>query len=330
MLKYKVIKLKNLTPLHIGTGKENYDFSSGSLHSDTLSSALAAIRANNGKSEDVESFLNSFSISSAFPFYENRFFMPKMQGNIPVTIEGEEEHLMRKQLKKIKFIELDIWNDITSGVHKKVDKNQIQGDFLIDLNNEDFAITSKNYVSQRAAVSRDNTVETAPFFFEWRYFDPKGGLFCLLNCDEKVFKEIFELFEQLGETGLGTDRNVGGGKFEVEESEISLPIIEEPNHMMLLSLFIPQEEELEKLHLNKSKYDILLRGGFMAGSAEEALRHLRKKSIYMFNAGSVFNTTNELIGKVVDLHPKWNDERMHPVFRSGKPFYLPVKIANYE
>ena len=68
----------------------------------------------------------------------------------------------------------------------------------------------------------------------------------------------------------------------------------------------------------------------MAGSAEEALGHLRKKSIYMFNAGSVFNTTNQLMGKVVDLHPKWNDERMHPVFRSGKPFYLPVKIANYE
>lgn len=330
MLKYKVIKLKNLTPLHIGTGKENYDFSSGSLHSDTLSSALAAIRANNGKSEDVESFLNSFSISSAFPFYENRFFMPKMQGNIPITIDGEEEHLMRKQLKKIKFIELDIWNDISSGVHKKVSKNQIQGDFLIGMNNQDFAITSKSYVSQRAAVSRDGTVETVPFFFEWRYFDPKGGLFCLLNCDEIVFEEILKLFEQLGETGLGTDRNVGGGKFEVEESDISLPTIDKPNHMMLLSLFIPQEEELEKLHLNKSKYDILLRGGFMAGSTDEGLRHLRKESIYMFNVGSVFNTINQLMGKVVDLQPKWNDERMHPVFRSGKPFYLPVKIANYE
>ena len=330
MLKYKVIKLKNLTPLHIGTGKENYDFSSGQLHSDTLSSALAAIRANNGKSDDLEKFLNSFSISSAFPFYENRFFLPKMQGNIPIIIEGEEEHLMRKQLKKIKFIELDIWDDIAKGKNKRVDKHQIQGDFLLNPNDKDFPVTSKKNVSQRASVSRDGTVETAPFFFEWKYFDPRGGLYCLLNCDDTIFKEIFELFEQLGETGLGTDRNVGGGKFEVEESEISLPTIENPNYMMLLSLFIPQEEELEQLNLSKSKYDILLRGGFMAGSRDEALRHLRKESIYMFNAGSVFNTADQLIGKVVDLQPKWNDESMHPVFRSGKPFYLPIKIADYE
>ena len=64
-----IIKFKNLTPLHIGTGKENYDFSSSVLHSDTLSAALASLRAQKGKSSDIESFLMSFAISSAFPYF---------------------------------------------------------------------------------------------------------------------------------------------------------------------------------------------------------------------------------------------------------------------
>ena len=33
-----------------------------------------------------------------------------------------------------------------------------------------------------------------------------------------------------------------------------------------------------------------------------------------------------LKGKIVDLRPRWNDSRMHPVFRSGKPFVAKIKL----
>jgi hypothetical protein len=36
MAEYKIIKLKNMSPLHIGTGKESYDFSSDELQSDRI------------------------------------------------------------------------------------------------------------------------------------------------------------------------------------------------------------------------------------------------------------------------------------------------------
>ena len=65
--------------MHIGTGKENYDFSSSGLHSDTLSSALAAIRATQGKSGDTEHFIDSFIISSAFPYWKNNFFCQRFK-----------------------------------------------------------------------------------------------------------------------------------------------------------------------------------------------------------------------------------------------------------
>jgi CRISPR/Cas system CSM-associated protein Csm4 (group 5 of RAMP superfamily) len=67
MPKYHIIKLTKLSPMHIGTGKENYDFSASELQSDTLSGALAALRAQNGNAGDLKKFMDSFILSSAFP-----------------------------------------------------------------------------------------------------------------------------------------------------------------------------------------------------------------------------------------------------------------------
>lgn len=63
MATYTLVKFKNMTPLHMGTGKENYDFSATVLQSDTLSSALAAIRVQMDANTDVETFLDSFVVS---------------------------------------------------------------------------------------------------------------------------------------------------------------------------------------------------------------------------------------------------------------------------
>ena len=56
MIKYKIIKLKNLSPLHLGIGKEDYDFSSHALESDALIAALSSIKAyKDGKQKINES-----------------------------------------------------------------------------------------------------------------------------------------------------------------------------------------------------------------------------------------------------------------------------------
>jgi len=322
---YKIIKLKNLTPMHIGTGKENqYDFSATCLHSDTLSSALASLRAQQGKTDDVEDFLKSFSISSAFPFYDNVYFLPKFQGKINVKVNKKEEHEYRKQLKKIKYIDVSLWNKLIQGNEVIVEESQLKDDFLLNAV-AGFEKPYKSQINQRVSVPRAENEEADPFFFNWTYFHEKAGLYCFTDAEGEKFEEIMNLFKLLGETGLGTDRNVGGGKFEVERDELILPEIPDANQTILLSLYIPEKEELTKLKLNTARYELLLRGGYISGSCEESLRHLRKRSVYMFNVGSLFPTTETLTGKIVNLAPMWNDERMHPVFRSGRPFYLPVK-----
>jgi CRISPR type III-A-associated RAMP protein Csm4 len=327
MSQYRIIKFTHLTSLHIGTGKENhYDFSASDLHSDTLSAALAALRAQQGKSNDTEAFLNSFTLSSAFPFWDNTFFLPKLQGKVPVTIAGKEENEYRKQLKKLKYIDIDLWNELASGKPLTVEVSQLHNDNFLLKVDSDFETPYKSQVNQRVSVPRAENQDAEPFFFNWTYYHPKSGLYCITDAQGEKFDEILSLFKLLGETGIGTDRNVGGGKFEVEQSVLDLPDIPDANHTVLLSLYIPKEEEITQLNLHSSRYELLLRGGYLSGSEIEEFRHLRKRSIYMFNVGSLFSTTAALEGKTVDLKPEWNDDRMHSVYRSGRPFCLPVKI----
>ncbi len=328
MGRYTIIKFKNLTPLHVGTGKENYDFSSSELHSDTLSAAIAAIRAREGKTEDVENFLQSFALSSAFPFVGDCLFLPKPQGKIDVAIMDMDEYPSRKKLKKIKYLESDLWNIVVSGRRLEVVSSQLKDDFLISINTVNgFEKPYKTQVNQRVSVPRVDNMPAEPFFFEWKFFNEEAGLYCILDTsDDARRKEIVNLFGELGEIGLGTDRNVGGGKFVVETKEWIINDVENSDAKMLLSLYIPTKEELPALNLNESKYELLLRGGYIAGSSEPEFSHLRKKSVYAFNVGSVFKTTTVPSGKIVDLKPEWDDERMHSVYRSGKPFVVSVKF----
>ena len=324
MATFTIIKMTHFSPLHIGTGKENYDFSASDLQSDTLLSALAAIRAQMGQSEDLDSFLSSFLLSSAFPFYEDRYFLPKMQGKIKVTVRGKAESEYRKSLKKIHYIEAELWQKLARGETVELESvRQIQGDLL--LKKQDRISVCESQVSERVCVSRA-AEDAEPFFFDWKFFDRKAGLYCLTDAKDDLLEEIIRLFTFIGETGLGTDKNVGGGKFSVETDTFSVDDIRDANATQLLSLYIPVKDEIESLNLSQSKYTLLLRGGYMAGSREEDLRHLRKKSIYAFGVGSVFPTMQPLKGKVVDLRPDLNDDRMHAVLRSGRPFCLPVKL----
>ena len=324
---FKLIKLKNLTPLHIGTGKEYYDFSSAELQSDTLSSAIASLRAQNGKDNDIESFLHSFTLSSAFPYVENHFYLPKMNGKIQVTME-EEEHIVRKQLKKVRYVEKSLWSELAQGKPIRISRDQMHGEFLTETSN--FHLLFKSEVHQRVSVPRGESAKTEPFFFEWKFFNPNSGLYFFVDSDDSLYEEIVSLFKQLGEIGLGTDKNIGGGKFEVESDTLILPEVKDPNFTLLLSLYIPSESELKGLNLPESKYSLQLRGGFIAGSSEERFRHLRKRPIYRFGVGSLFPVIEPLYGKVVDLKPDWNDGQMHSVFKSGRPFYLPVKVDDNE
>lgn len=330
MKRYNIIKLKNITPVHISVGKDkDYDFAETILHSDVLSSALAAIRVIfKGKDDDVKEFLSSFALSSAYPFRCGDLFLPKPLGRMDVDVyEGTkrmEEVNYRKRLKKLKFLHIGLWNDIIQGMRPIVDIRQINGEFLFSQTGEQRECF-RSEVVQRVSVAKNEAEDNTLFFFERRFFSNDSGLYVITDAEGELFDELFELFELLGQEGIGSGKSIGGGQFEVERDTVDINAAEDGNAQILLSMYLPQREEMEKLNLDESVFEIALRGGFMAGSEHESLRHLRKKSIYMFKPSSIFATCEPLCGKVEDLRPEYNNGRMHAVYRSGKPLFIPIK-----
>ncbi len=330
MATYNIIKMKNFSPFHVGTGKENYDFSAAELHSDTLSAGLAALAIQQNKIEEneVENFIDSFKISSAFPFWNDWLFLPKLQSHTDITIAGKEEFEYRKKIKKVTFIESQLWGKLIQGEKIEVQENQVAGPFLLPVEEDKFDSDEilQSHIHQRVSIPHDRTKNPEPFFFEWKYLHQDAGLYAIVDVDDEKFDFIFKLFQELGEYGIGTDKSVGGGKFEVEKGKITIDDITDFNAQVLLSLYIPIAEELDALRPSEANYSLLLRGGYMSGSNQEKFRHLRKKSVYMFNVGSTFPLTQELKGTIVNLAPEWNDPAMHPVYRSGKPIVIRIKM----
>ena len=68
------------------------------------------------------------------------------------------------------------------------------------------------------------------------------------------------------------------------------------------------------------------RGGWLANPQEDKHRSLRKKSIYMFAEGSVFNVSEtdlKLQGKLVNLKPEGEVfTNPHPIWRDGRAIFV--------
>ena len=321
-----------MSPLHMGTGRDSLESASQVVSSDMLSAALASVRAMKGKKEGIKEFLESFSISAAFPYYGEEYFLPSPVGKLNITVKGQKESEYRKQLKRIKYISSNLWHKLMRGETLEVESAQIHGEYLIEIPDEDFRTPTTHVVNQRVMVPREENLDAVPFMFEWTFFrhgEKEAGLYCLIKTEKQNVEELIGLFLTLGTVGIGSGKTVGGGSFEVNTEEVEWPVIE-GDSTMLLSSYIPEEEELKGLNLESSRYQVVRRGGFMAGSSEERMRHLRKKTVYMFDVGSVFHTVQILKGKVVDITPEWNDKAMHPVYRSGKPLCVTVNDCHDE
>lgn len=324
---YKIVKLIFDSPLHIHKDKGGYDVSEKILHSDTISSAMAAIGYKLYDSFDGLKFLNNVVVSSAYPFTNDQFFLPKPMIKLPIKIQElkeDESSKEAKKLKKLQYIEKNIFEKIIGtdeNLQISGEDLKLGGQYLSTKPLEKFIETT---AQQRVYVPGDNA-DSTPYYLERIYFDQKkgdSGLFFFLDADSDYFEKAIELLCFLGDEGIGTDRAVGNGHFrvEVDELEISLP---ESLFSLALSLYWPTEEEINSGILEKGSYNLIKRGGFIAGYNNTKFRHLRKNSVYMFTEGSVFSSRN-ISGRVGNLRPEWNDESLNDIYRSGKVFTIPI------
>jgi CRISPR type III-A-associated RAMP protein Csm4 len=327
---YRVIKMKFTSPLHISRGQTNYyDQSEKVIHSDTLKSALFSIGKKTWGDDIGERFFDSFLLSSAFPYKESHLFFPKPMVKLPIKIQGhgkEDEGRENKIMKKIEYLEKELFVEVLKGEEINVSEKQFVGKGIF-VTEQPLAKTFqifKSELQQRVFVPRGGNADTEPYYVDRLCFNEKSGLFFLMDCKDESFDQIAQLLNILADEGIGTDRSSGNGQFEVEHDELTMSYPDDADMQMALGLYCPAEDEINDRLLKNSSYLLTKRGGYIAGSTQTEHYSKRKKYVYMFQTGSVFPEENELKGKRVDLRPD-NIGEIHPVWRDGRTLFIPMK-----
>lgn len=329
---YKIFKLHFRSPLHLSKGKEDdYGESEQVLHSDTLKSALyvCARKLFGGEAiGDDDTFFKRFRISSAFPFYKSELFFPKPMLRLqPFDTREISEEKQAKSHKKISFLGKQYFEDLIGPNQITIQQAHLVsgGKFVsnhpevLNLGKEPILISE---VQQRVAIPADYSEDPRPYYVDRIFFNEGAGLWFAFEGDEAIFQTIEKALKLLGDEGIGTDRAVGNGHFEATTDTLTLNVPDQGTHQLLLSLYCPQKSEISKSLLLSSSYGLLKRGGYLASPDKAEHLTLRKKSVYMFTEGSVFETTVPLTGKIEDLKPTYSGLSQH-VWRDGLAFCIP-------
>jgi CRISPR-associated protein Csm4 len=329
-MEFRIVKLKFIAPLLLSKGSADYTFIDETLHSDTIKNALFACALHLfGNHQINESFFSRFTLSSAFPFYDQDFFLPKPFIRLNLTINNtSDSYKTAKKKKKLMWLERSIFESECNGR-------------IVNVEDENFSASGK-LLSRRSLRGRNvyrfeeqqrvkvnYTADSEPFFTMQMHFEPNAGLYVLVRTDDEFFNTILKpAFRLLGDSGVGSYRNVGNGHFlpEFPEEKLTLHLPQNGNAMVCLSLYCPLREELSESMLRAASYQLIKRGGYLSSVEDEQYMSWRKKSIYMFQEGSVFPAGNNLIGKLADVTP---DGLPHKVYRDGQALFIPINITSH-
>jgi len=242
-------------------------------------------------------------------------------------------------MKKVKWVDKDVFFKLLSGESINPSINNLRGCFQsvypIKLDGENNGsegfpfIQSKVY--PRATISRTGDADTTIYYIERHFFSKGSGLFALITYDSSIIQQRVEAaFRFLGDEGIGTDRNVGNGKFIPHfGATFNFPELSDAKYAINLGMYCPSDEE-EFANLtadNAIGYELTKRGGWLS----EPYNTWRKKSIYMFREGGCFhfggNQSNVHVrGCMVDLRPaSVKPDLQHPVWRVGMSLFVSCK-----
>lgn len=343
MAVYHTIALSFKSGLHLSKGKENnYDKTQSFLHSDTLKSALfvAGIELF-GADAMSKDFLESFRISSCFPYLKKEeqflYFLPRplmVDFQEQLSIFGSSEQDQVKLVKKIAFIEKDLLCTILEKGNATVDKTMLtkDGSFVSRVMDLDAHTILDTSPQQHVTVDRLFEADANPYVIDKLYFEADAGLYFLIDTKQEVslLKKLTRLLEYLGDCGIGTDKHSGSGQFEIMNvGTMDLPA--EGNRQMALSLYCPDKTNnyQELAGIDKSEYELIRRGGYIANPANPRHLVIRKRSVYMFKEGSVFPYLPNRRGDIVDLRPDASRLKAaavpmvkHAIYRDGQAIFL--------
>jgi CRISPR-associated protein Csm4 len=276
----------------------------------------------------VESFLkpDAIKISSAYPFYNSELFFPKPLNYYPTEIE---EYSLIKEFKKVKFISQDFLELLLQC--KSINKSYLTKDYILNgclrnYKNKNEDLIFKTNENPHIVLDRI-TNQTQIFYKTEVYFNKNAGLFFLADVNPELSTKFETVLRFLGDEGIGADRTIGKGLFEVELIEnFSISHSGRSNTYYALSLYSPTEDEFYKIKPDKSFYDFEIRKGWVSYNT------LRRKALRMFIEGSILNfengsKPNGQIHKVLNKED-YPEDLLTNIFRSGQALFLPMNGGN--
>lgn len=342
------IRFQFKAPLHIGSVRADFDATEQMIHSDKLYAAILQAWQQLGMSEEIDQVQSSqsFALSSLFPYTKAGdafvYLFPKPYGFLNDDSLDDGEKPLPKKFKKVQYFDQTYFQYF---LHKTPItlpyQEDVRGEFLTKYKIDEKFMQRKVY--PRAAVPRNQRDDTTIYYLERIFFAPGSGLYTIVHFeDDDMITPVLAALQFLGDEGIGTDRHVGNGQFEISASKES-PIDDLPSSSQLLnlSLFCPADaKQLQSMlgadtqeSASNVRFEIVKRGGWITSDPYSSLR---KKSINMFREGGVFHqpqsqATNQwqVLGKRVDLTPDSEElakPLLHPIIRNGKSLFIPVIV----
>ena len=159
-------------------------------------------------------------------------------------------------------------------------------------------------------------------------FNKDSGLYFIVQLPEKWQERFENVLESLSLTGIGGKKSAGYGQFirelkteNYKEDAIflhtNLKKISTSGKYLLLSSYLPQKDEIEKIKNKENGYQLIKRSGFV-NSPKYSENPQKRKQVYMISSGAVLNF--KPAGRLADLKLHGN----HSIYRMGKPIVIGV------
>jgi CRISPR-associated protein Csm4 len=311
-------RLSFTAPFHIDSrGDAFHERTDTFIHSDTLSAALLSAWALlDTEQAEQRAAEPSFKLSSAFPFYLERYFLPRAMTTQAVKLK-DNQLKEAKQFKRLQWLEVELW------------KKSFQADWVNNLREQQIKQDCLAFASSipeidklwaeeerpRLALDRitNSSSEGQLFHLSRIWFAPEGGLYFLVSFSNDTEQKPFEAaLSLLGDSGIGSDRSNGNGFFTWEKRQIQqLTLAEQHEAAVALSVVSPHANDQAGDWLENAAYKLISRGGWIGQSG------LRKQRLRLFAEGSVFK--QPLQGQVVNITPP---HAPNPVYRDGRGFFV--------
>lgn len=301
----KIFKLSFSSLVHFGN--KRLSDSDSTVAADTLFSALF-IEAINLK-KDCTFLLEDVTISDAFPYIEERLYLPKPL--IRITSQHQDD-TNYKVFKKLKYLPADSYSQYIDG--------SLTSDQVKEIINEfDFGKEQLQSKVSLEKQGRNLEEDSEPYSVGTFQFAKGAGLYFIAVGSETGLQHLEEILASLQYSGIGGKRYVGYGRFtyEIIQSKLFRQLLEQKgNKYVLLSTAMAAPKELEEC-CQTGRYLLKKRTGFVQ-STTFSKNLVKKKDFYSFAAGSVFEFP--FIGKIYDV----GENGMHAVYRYAKALWLGV------